>query len=169
MDLVACIDSLERSGRAIRELYASVPETTLRWKPTPDRWSLLEILGHLLDEETDDFGMRLRLTIESPEMEWPPIDPDNTVIERRHNEADPGELLARFTESRARSLAWLHGLDEDAMTAAKVHPRFGTMRAGDLMASWTLHDLLHLAQIVRTCQERLEVEVEPYSTSYASP
>ncbi len=55
------------------------------------------------------------------------------------------------------------------MNAVKVHPRFGAMHAGDLMASWALHDLLHLAQIARTRGERLKDEAEPYSTAYASP
>ncbi len=169
MDLKAVIDSLQYSGRAICELFDSAPEHTLRWKPAPERWSLLEILGHLCDEETDDFGIRLRLTVEDPEADWPPIDPDNTVIQRRHNEAEPGDLLTRFRENRARSLSWLRGLDVNAMAAVKTHPRFGDLRAGDLMASWALHGLLHLAQIARTRQESLKMEAAPYSTDYASP
>ncbi len=169
MDLNACIDSLESSGRAIRELIGSLPERSMRWKPTGGRWSLLEILGHLCDEESDDFGLRLRLTIEEPESDWPPIDPENTVIQRRHNKADANELVSLFSTGRARSLTWLRGLDEESMAAVKIHPRFGSMRAGDLMASWALHDLLHLAQIARTHGELLMADAEPYSTAYASP
>lgn len=163
------VTGLERSGALIVANFEGLTEDELRWKPARETWSLLEILGHLVDEESDDFGTRLRLTVEEPETDWPPIDPDGWVRERGHNRADAADLLARFKAGRGATLAWLCGLDVSHMASRHTHPRFGSMKAGDLLAAWCAHDLLHLAQIARTKLAWVKVGAEPYSTAYAAP
>lgn len=163
------VDGLARSGAAIASFYQGLDPELARWKPAPDRWSLQEILGHLVDEETGDFAKRLRLTIEKPKADWPPIDPDGWVVERRHNEKDLGELLTAFLGGREASLAWLRGLDVSSMESMHTHAKFGSMRAGDLFAAWCAHDLLHLAQIARTRLKGVKAGAVPYTTAYAAP
>jgi len=163
------VEGLARSGAAIASFYKGLDPEVARWKPAQDRWSLQEILGHMVDEETGDFGMRMRLTIESPEADWPPIDPDGWVVERRHNEKELGELLESFRSDRESSLAWLRGLDVAAMESTHTHPKFGSMQAGDLFAAWCAHDLLHLAQMARTRVAGVKAAAIPFDTDYAAP
>jgi len=33
------------------------------WKPAPDKWSILEVVNHLYDEEREDFRQRLELVL----------------------------------------------------------------------------------------------------------
>lgn len=161
------VDGLERSGALLAAACEGLVDDALRWRPAPAKWCQLEILGHLIDEEDLDFGTRLRLTIEEPETDWPPIDPERTVRERRHAEGDPGEMLRRFRLARAATLAWLRGLDPALMERKHTHPKFGSMTAGDLLAAWCAHDLLHLAQIARTQLARAKALAEPFDAGYA--
>ena len=76
------IAALKNSGATLVSVFEGLTNAQLRWKPSPDKWSLLEILCHVCDEERDDFRRRLALTLEDPEQEWPPIDPEGWVTQR---------------------------------------------------------------------------------------
>jgi hypothetical protein len=53
--------------------------------------------------------------------------------------------------------------------AARTHPVAGTLHAGDLMAAWVAHDLLHIRQIAELPHAYLAVVAAPYRTEYAGP
>ncbi len=169
MDGRRCADQLETTGGVLANLYTGVDDDELRWKPAPQRWSMLEVLVHMWDEEKDDFRHRLSLTLEDPRREWPPIDPEGWVDERRYNDRDVAEALAGFRRERAASVAWLRGLAEPDWGRAHEHPAMGVLRAGDLLAAWTAHDLLHIRQIANLRLEYLGVTSAPYSARYAMP
>ncbi len=169
MDINAMRGSLERSGLAIVTIYEGLPDSCAGWRQAEGKWSLLEILCHLCDEERDDFGMRLRLTIESPEMDWPGIDPQGWVNARDYASQSHTAKLAEFKAARERTLTWLATLRDEDMASLHTHPRFGSMSAGDLLAAWVAHDLLHLAQICRANIARAQELAAPYSTAYAMP
>ena len=169
MEWRGMVDRLEASGRILAELFVGVPDEELRWKPTPERWSMLEVLVHLWEEEKDDFRHRLALTLEDPEREWPTIDPEGWVGERGYNQRDSSEALAGFRQERADSVTWLRGLGKPEWDAAYEHPSLGFLRAGDLLAAWTAHDLLHIRQVSNLRMDYLDLEVAPYSTRYAMP
>ncbi|MCP3961494.1 MAG: DinB family protein [bacterium] len=169
MEWQELVNRMEATGRILADLFAGVGDEELRWKPAPERWSMLEVLVHLWDEEKDDFRHRLALTLDDPAREWPAIDPEGWVRERRYNERDPAEALAGFRHERAASLAWLRGLDEPVWDSAHEHPALGVLRAGDLLAAWTAHDLLHIRQLSNLRIDYLSIEAAPYSTRYAIP
>lgn len=152
-------------------VVAITPEEA-RFRPTSPRypggaWSILEIINHLVDEEVEDFRARLELTLCSPGAPWPPIDPERWAVERRYNERDVDESVARFVSERGRSIAWLRGMHGPDWSATHVHPRIGPIRAGDLLASWAAHDALHLRQISKRLYELARRDCEGYSAQYA--
>jgi hypothetical protein len=161
------IRSLESSGRCIVQFYESVSPAAAGFRPEPGKWSLLEILCHLGDEERHDFRMRVRSTLEDPKRPWPPIDPEALVTERKYAERDLAASLADFRRERADSLTWLRGLSPVSWEEAHEHPRMGTLRTGDLLAAWAAHDLLHLRQMTNTRLAYLKHAVQPFSTRYA--
>src|SRR5687767_8971598 len=112
----------------------------------PERWSPLEILAHLRDEEIEDFRPRARAAIEGRELPST-IAPHVWVVERRYNEMDPGAVFLDFSRERADSCVWLGTLALDDLQRTLSHPRLGTLRAGDFIAAWRVHDLLHLRQL----------------------
>lgn len=172
LDLGACIASLERFPGVLSALLHGLPDSEMRRRGPKGAWSILEIVNHLADEEADDFPLRLRLTLEDPLQEWPAIDPEGWARQRDYNASDPGESLARFSERRARSVQWLRSLAASGSppdwSATKKHPQ-GDLRAGDLMASWMAHDMLHLRQIAKRLWELAEVRAPGFSPAYAGP
>lgn len=158
---------LGENRQAFASLAAGVSEEQARWKPTPEKWSIVEVLGHLYDEETDDFRRRLRLLLERPGETWPPINPPAWVAEREYNKRDLREMLELFLAERERSLAWLQTLAPSEVDwAARYERPQGDLRAGDLLASWLAHDFLHLRQLSRLHWEYTTALVAPFSTAY---
>lgn len=168
MNAQQCIASLDRTPRIIEALIESVDARVLG-RPGGDgaAWSITQILCHLADEEREDFRPRLELTLREPDSPWPGIDPQGAAVSRAYDRQDPHEALARFSAAREENLNWLRALKEPNWNAVHTHPRIGEIRAGDLLASWAVHDLLHARQIVKRLFENLVHAAHPFATAYA--
>ncbi len=153
-------------GERVRALLHGVSDQQARWKPDPDSWSMLEVVNHLLDEERHDFRVRLDYTLHRPGEAWPPIDPGGWVTERQYNQQDPEASLAQFLSERESSIAWLRELSAPDWEATYEAP-WGSIRAGDLLASWVAHDLLHMRQLVELHWAYTVAGVAPYRPNYA--
>jgi uncharacterized damage-inducible protein DinB len=163
------IQNLEKNGELILKLFTDISEEDAQWKPAPEKWSLLEILNHLCDEEREDFRQRLKLVLENPEKDWPPIDPQSWVSVRGYKDRKLGKSLDVFRNERAASLEWLKSLTSPPWSNERKHPNFGAIKAGDLLASWVAHDLRHIGQISNTLLAFVSENIHPYSTRYAGP
>ena len=169
MDLEFAIKRMWAGANAIQALTTNVDDEQARWKPSPDHWSVLEVMCHWHDEERYDFRARLELLLHDPDAEWPAFDPEGWVTERKYNEQDFEASLDRFLTERARSIEWLGELEAPAWDNAHEHPRLGTLRAGDIMVSWVGHDVLHVRQLSQLQWEYIKLKAKPYSPDYASP
>lgn len=161
MDIDPVIHRLRENADVFAALIRGVDDAQARWRPAPDRWSILEVVCHLADEESRDFRTRLDLTLHRPGEPWPPIDPERWVVEEAYLERDLGEEMERLRAERARSVAWLEELDDPDWSRSYDHPSAGTLRASDLLASWLAHDHIHVRQINRLHRQYLEVMVMP--------
>lgn len=157
---------LAQGARIIAALVAGVGRDEARRRPSPEAWSLLEVVCHLEDEERLDFRPRLDGVLHRPGEPWTPIDPAGWVTARHYNERDLGEALRGFLAERERSLAWLDTLAAPDWSR-EHHASFGPITAGDLLASWAAHDLLHTRQLVELRYACLLAQTEPYRTQYA--
>lgn len=157
---------LAQGAEIVTALSVGVSPEEARARPAPGAWSLLEVLGHLLDEETLDFRPRLDLVLHRPDEPWPRIDPEAWVIEHQYNARDLAETLQQFLAERQRSLVWLGTLTAPDWTREYRAP-FGPITAGDLLASWAAHDVLHTRQLVELRRSRLLAHTEPHRTQYA--
>lgn len=165
----ALIRSLEASGRTLAEHVAGLSDEQARFRPADGKWSALEVLGHLVDEERLDFRARVTSTLEDPARAWPPIDPQSWALERDYQGRDLREQLTLFRTERTASLGWLRSLVAPDWSLAHEHPKLGALRAGDLLAAWATHDLLHLRQLAGLRLAWLEHVAPPFSTRYAQP
>ena len=162
-------DRLDAGARVFEALVAGLSDEAWRWKPAPDQWSVLEVVAHLADEESEDFRRRVDLTLHHPGEAWPAIDPERWAVERGYLGRDPAAELERFLVERLRSTDWLRGLDAPDLERAHEHPRLGRLTAGDLLTSWLAHDLIHVRQITRLRYRSLEREAVPFRPDYAGP
>ena len=132
--------------RALEHLIDGVETRLLRTREVEGRWSPLEILAHIADEEIEDFRPRAQAAAAGKPVPWA-IDPQGWVRERAYNEKDPTEVLQGFASEREASCEWLAQLTPEQLAAALDHPQLGHMRCGDFVAAWRMHDLLHLRQL----------------------
>jgi hypothetical protein len=166
MDLESLTTQMLRQAEGIRALVEGVSDRQARWKPDADSWSILEVINHLVDEEREDFRARLDLVLHYPEKAWQSIDPERWVTERGYNQRGLDQSREAFLAVRKESISWLEGLASPDWAAAHEAP-FGRIAAGDIMAAWVAHDLLHLRQLVELHWAYLKVRVEPYGVRYA--
>jgi len=167
MEIERISTTLQTNAQRIAALVAGVDETQARWKPDATSWSILEVVNHLLDEEREDFRMRIDYTLHRPSAAWPPIDPGGWVTARCYNERDLLESLAAFMREREQSLAWLRGLTAPDWDVTAVAPWGDPFPAGNLLAAWVAHDLLHLRQIVELQWAWTTQSLAPYTCDYA--
>ncbi len=105
--------------------------------------------------------------LRDPKADWPPIDPQGWVTQREYAKQDLGGTLKAFLKEREDSLAWLNGLKSPAWDNTKTHPVAGALSAGDMLASWVAHDLLHIRQLAKLHHDYVRRLAEPYSVAYA--
>src|SRR5690348_11163109 len=72
---------LARLPSLLTLMLGELDALTARTRPAPAEWAPIEILCHLRDEETEDFGARLRAVLDGRK-EFVPIDPERWVEER---------------------------------------------------------------------------------------
>jgi DinB superfamily len=129
-------------------LINKTPEEYL-WRPQPEKWCLLEIVCHLLDEEREDFKARVKHTLENPFKDLKPINPEGWVLERHYINQDYKQTLSAFLKERDASVLWLNTQINADWDGSIKHPTLGNMSAELFLANWLAHDYLHIRQIIR--------------------
>jgi hypothetical protein len=160
------IEELACGEEILPKLVEGISQVAAQLKPDVKTRSILEVVGHLYDEEREDFRVRLEIMLTRPNDPWPPIHPEEWVTERAYNEQDLVTVVRRFVEERQNSLMWLRKLENPAWDATVTSP-FGSMRPGDMLASWVAHDNLHMRQLVELRRWRIEQITAPFDLRYA--
>lgn len=166
MDHKIMAESMAHHARAIQAMTQGISAEQARWNPAPEDWSILEVICHLADEEREDFRTRVGWALGGGVDAWHPIDPQGWVTSRGYNQRELAPAVADFLAEREASLAWLRGLDTPDWNQEYPAP-WGTIRAGDFMAAWVAHDLLHLRQLTELHYAWAAAQSVPYSLQYA--
>ena len=146
-----------RAGRAPMPLLKTGPgkiaravqglsKAQLRKRPAPGKWSILEILGHLLDTEFV-YGYRWRLTAGQPRSPIPGYDQAAWARELRYGRADARRLVQGIQELRRHTLEFVTRIPRSRWKRYGMHSERGReslRRSMELIAG---HDLNHLDQI----------------------
>ena len=161
------IEKLEGNASVLKSLLENISEEQARWKPSSEKWSLLEVTNHLYDEEREDFRQRLKNVLEDPAKSWAPVDPEKWVIEKEYNKRDMNDSLNNFLIERRKSVEWLKSLISPDWKAVHNHPKLGEMSAKKLLANWLAHDYLHIRQITFLNWSYLSQKVPLINLNYA--
>ena len=72
--------------------------------------------------------------------------------------------MLAFKTIREENIGKLQQLVDPALQLelTGVHPAFGTVKLRELLSTWVVHDLTHIAQIVRVMAVRYSVDVGPW-------
>ena len=121
----------------------------LQRRPAPGEWSVLELVGHMVDAEIVVSG-RYRWTISQDEPPLLGYDQDLWVAGLRHNEARREELLAVFSALRAANLRLWHRSTAEDRDRVAIHAERGPESYGLMFRMLAGHDRFHLDQMRET-------------------
>ena len=162
-ELSAALQILRRTPAVLDALLAGLPDEWTGATDGPGTWSAFDVVGHLIHGERTDWIPRARIILESGEAQrFEPF--DRFAQLETSSGASLAELLVTFRALRARNLATLESwhLAEGDLARTGTHPEFGRVTLAQLLATWTVHDLGHIAQIVRTMASRYGADVGPW-------
>jgi len=162
-DLEDSLAILERTPATLAAMLASAPPAWIAANEGPDTWSAFDVVGHLVHGEETDWIPRARRIMESGEsLAFDPF--DRFAMFEASRGKTIGALLEAFAERRARSLAVLRGwrLSPADLERRGTHPAFGAVTMRELLATWVVHDLGHIAQIARVMAKRYAADVGPW-------
>jgi hypothetical protein len=162
-DITQGISVLERTPGALHAMLHDLGAAWIDETEGPETWSCYDIVGHLVHGERTDWIPRARLILsQSTNRRLPPYDRFAQFQESQGKSLS--DLLDEFERLRAESLATLAGwrLTDAELTLTGEHPEFGTVTLRQLLATWVVHDLGHIAQSARVMAKQYRDAIGPW-------
>jgi hypothetical protein len=162
-DLPLSIDVLARTPATLQALLGGLAEPWVRGDEGPETFSPFDVVGHLIDGEETDWMPRARIILaRGPDPRFEPYD------RFRHLQRNVGRslasLLAELARLRAANVELLRSwqLTPADLDLPGTHPSLGRVTLRQLLASWVVHDLEHVAQVARVMAKQYRAEVGPW-------
>ena len=130
----------------------------------PETWSPYDIVGHLIHGERTDWIPRARIVLDQgANRRFTPY--DRFAQFRESKGKTLGELLDEFERLRGRNLETLAAwqLTESQFALEGQHPELGAVTLRQLLASWVVHDLGHIAQCARVMAKQYREAIGPWA------
>lgn len=159
-DLDQTLDLLERTPRILDALLRGTAPAWHAINEGPETWSAYDVVGHLIHGEETDWVPRARIILEHGSARaFEPF--DRFAQFRRFAGWSLDRLLDRFAELRRDNLATVRGwrLTEAQLDLPGRHPELGAVDLRQLLATWAVHDLDHVAQVSRVMAKRYTDDV----------
>ncbi len=143
------LEAAEKSPKQIAAAVSGLPEKTLRYKPSPDKWCILEILAHLVDIEIV-YAYRMRQMLADTKPVIAPIDQDEWAKNLGYLQETPPELVALYGLNRHHTLQLLRRLKPGDLQKSAYHPELKRdVTLAELVGMMGGHGANHLQQIER--------------------
>jgi hypothetical protein len=159
-DLPETLDILARTPTVVGTLLRGTSDSWYASNDGPDTWSAFDVVGHFIHGEETDWVPRARIILEHGETR--PFEPfDRFAQFRRFAGWSLDQLLDRFAELRQANLEIVQNwrLTDAQLALPGRHPELGSVNLRELLATWAVHDLNHIAQIARVMAKRYAEEV----------
>ena len=156
-------DVLGRTPGTLNSLLRDLPEAWALSNEGPDTWSPFDVLGHLIHGEETDWIPRAKIIVAHGEQRaFEPFD-RFSMFEKSKGKS-LRELLATFEQLRDESLRQLDELNltPELLDKRGKHPELGVVTLAELLATWVVHDLSHIGQIVRVMSKQYGESVGPW-------
>ena len=142
----ANIDCMSHAIPMLRTLVCPLSDAQIRRKPAPTEWSIVEIVGHLIDTEQ---LLRYRIirmtTLDHPAII--PYDQDAAVIRNGYQHADLHVLLRTLATERQTTLQTFKGFSPTQLARTGWHLDYGLWVVADVITYLAKHDTMHDQQI----------------------
>jgi len=147
------IEAAEKSPKEIAAAVSGLTPDVLRYKPTSNKWNILEILGHLADIEIV-YAYRLRQMLADEKPVIAPMDQDAWARTLGYTEIAAPELVALYGLNRHHTLRLLQRLKPADLEKSAFHPELQKqVTVARLVEQMSGHGANHLAQIEKLKKE----------------
>lgn len=162
-DLQHSIAILERTPLVCQQLLAGLSGHWINANEGPDTFSPFDVVGHLIHGEKTDWVVRAQWVLEKGTTE--PFEPYDRFAQARESEGKSmDQLLEEFRLIRKQNIAWLRSVkwEPDDFSKKGLHPVLGEVSMKNLLSTWVVHDLTHIAQISRVMAKQYKTEMGPW-------
>jgi hypothetical protein len=146
----APISLLEKTPGLLELLLRDVPKETVEWKPAADRWSMTQVLAHLVMIEQLYNGRTRRII-----MEVDPVLPKSTPPPEGEKQKSSREYLDEFVALRRAFVVFLHSIASASAGRTAQHTELGAITLSQLLNELANHDLGHLRQLAELYRAHL--------------
>lgn len=162
-DLARSLEVLERTPGVLKSLLYGLAEPWIRGREGAETFSPFDVIGHLIDGEETDWIPRARIILaRAPDPRFEPY--DRFRHRERNRDRTLSSLLDEFALLRAANLELLRSWDlrPADLDLPGEHPSLGAVTLRQLLASWVVHDLGHVAQTTRVMAKQYRDAVGPW-------
>lgn len=157
------MEVLERTPQSLEAFLSGLSASWLRCNEGEGTWNATEVIDHLIEAEKHNWIPRLAFILQEGESKpFPPFDRFSHLNEKKEQSIE--QKLLAFKTIRAQNLMKLQQLIQPDVHLewTGYHPAFGTVKVRELISTWAVHDLTHMAQIVRVMAKRYQTHVGPW-------
>lgn len=162
-ELAEAIEILRRTPRTLDDMLRGLSAPWLTQNEGGESWSPFDIMGHLVHGEHTDWVARARMILQEGESRT--FDKfDRTAMFRESQGKTIDQLLDEFAALRRANLLTVEEwrLKRTDYTRTGTHPAFGRVTLAQLLSTWAVHDLSHVAQICRVMARQYREAVGPW-------
>lgn len=155
---------LARTPATLQALLGGLSPAWIRANEGEHTFNPFDVVGHLIDADETNWLPRARVILEAQtDSRFAPFD------RFRHQTRNTGRsmesLLTEFSSLRAANLDIVRDwqLTPADLKRTGTHPEFGAVTLEQLLSTWVVHDLGHIAQVVRVMAKQYAGQVGPWS------
>lgn len=154
---------LKQTPNTLYHLLSGLTEVWTHKNEGEETWSPFDVVGHLIHGEKTDWMVRLDIILEQGDtIRFIPFD-RFAQFESSKNKTLL-ELLGEFKQLREKNIKRLQELNinNEQLKLQGIHPEFGRVTLKELLSTWVVHDLGHIAQITRVMASQYKEHVGPW-------
>ena len=162
-DLTGATEILRQTPYTLSRMLEDLSPEWTESKGDAENWSPYDVIGHLIHGEETDWIPRAEIILAQAENRT--FEPyDRFAQFKKSNKASLSDLLTEFAHARNTNIEKLGRwqLTPDQLALIGMHPELGEVTLEQLLATWVVHDLNHIRQIVEYMAAQYGDNVGPW-------
>ena len=123
----------------------------------------VQVVGHMTHIEESDWIDRTKVILEhGTDRPFDPVDREAGFARFKGWSIDAAARSVRGGARRRTSRSWTSWSPPGDLDRRGLHPSFGEVTLGQLLATWVVHDLNHTGQIVKAMAKQYRDAIGPW-------
>lgn len=158
--LEQAVEILSQTPETVKSLLENLSEDWTKSDGDSENWSAFDVVGHFIHGEETDWIPRAQIILAQDENST--FVPFDRFAQFEKSEGKTlKELLKTFAELRKENLKILRAwnLSAEHLKLKGIHSELGEVTLEQLLATWVVHDLNHIRQIVTILAKKYSANV----------